>query len=131
MSTHLASHFTSDAALAMSRQQRLRVVVADDMPHLLNAISRILERLGIEVVATANNGIGAVRAAQRLTPDLVILDVNMPWLSGFQAAVHIKRRLPETKVLLMSADDDAEIGLVALDCGADGFTSKRRLATHL
>jgi two-component system nitrate/nitrite response regulator NarL len=110
---------------------RLRAVVADDIPHMLDFISAVAEIEGrVEVVATATNGIGAIRAAQRLTPDLVILDVSMPLMNGFEAAVHIKRRLPGAKVLLLSADDDPELGLSALDCGADAFIWKGSFITQ-
>lgn len=110
---------------------RLRAIVADDAPHMLDAITAIMERTGqVDVVATATNGVGAIRAAQRFTPDLVALDVGMPMMNGLEAAVHIKRRLPDTKVLLVSADDDPELGLAALDCGADGFMWKGSFAAR-
>ncbi len=106
-------------------RRRLRAVVADDIPHVLDFISAVVEiEGGAEVVATASNGISAVRAAQQFVPDVVFLDVQMPLMNGFEAAVHIKRRLPATKVLLISSDDDPELGLSALDCGADGFMWK-------
>lgn len=108
-----------------SPRQRLRAVVADDTPHMLDFMAAVVEIEGrAEVVATATNGIGAIRAAQQLVPDVVFLDVHMPLMNGFQAAAHIKRRLPGTKVLLVSSDDEPEMGLAALDCGADGFLWK-------
>lgn len=104
---------------------RLRAVVADDEPHMLDAITGIMElKAEVQVVATAANGIGAIRAALRLMPDLVVLDVRMPLMGGLEAAGHIKRRLPNTKIVLVSADNDPELGLAALDCGADGFMWK-------
>jgi two-component system, NarL family, nitrate/nitrite response regulator NarL len=109
--------------------RRLRAVVADDEPHMLDALIGIMElKAEVQVVATASNGIGAIRAAQRLKPDLVVLDVRMPMMGGLEAAGHIKRRLPDTKVLLVSADNDPELGLAALDCGADGFMWKGSFA---
>lgn len=108
-----------------SPRQHLRAVVADDLPHMLDFMAAVVEIEGrAEVVATATNGIGAIRAALRFVPDVVFLDVHMPLMNGFEAAAHIKRRLPRTKVLLVSSDDDAEMGMAALDCGADGFMWK-------
>lgn len=110
---------------AVASCRRLRAVVADDRLHMLDFISAILEiEGGVEVVATATNGIGAIRAAYQLAPDLAVLDASMPLMNGFEAVSHIKRRLPDTKVLLVSADDDPELGLSALNCGADGFLWK-------
>ncbi len=105
--------------------RRLRAVVADDTPDMLDCISAILEiEGGAEVVATATNGVGAIRAAYALMPDLVVLDVCMPMMNGFEAVPHIKRCLSDTRILLVSANDDPELGLRALDCGADGFLWK-------
>ena len=105
--------------------RRLRAVVADDAPDMRDCISAIFEiEGGAEVVATASDGISAIRAAYALRPDLVVLDISMPLMNGFQAVPHIKRHLSDTKVLLVSADDDPELGLCALDCGADGFIWK-------
>ncbi len=112
-------------------RRRLRVVVADDTPHMLDFLTSVIEMEGRnEVVATATNGIGAIRAALRMTPDVVFLDVCMPLMNGFEAAMHIKRRLPGTKVLLVSADNDPEMGPTAGDCGADGFLWKGSFAAH-
>ena len=128
MDSHAASEARSSVSavsfMAPARG-RLRAVVVDDTPHMLDFIASVVEIQGrAEVIATATNGIGAVRAAHRLLPDVVFLDVRMPMMNGFEAAALIKRRLPGTKVLLMSADDDPEFGLCALDCGADGFLWK-------
>jgi two-component system nitrate/nitrite response regulator NarL len=93
-----------------------------------DCISAIFEiEGGAEVVATASNGIRPIRAAYALRPDLVVLDISMPVMNGFQAVPHIKRHLSDTKVLLVSADDDPELGLSALDCGANGFLWKGSL----
>ncbi len=115
---------SSDRAADIIRH--IRAVIADDLPHMLDTMTAILEKDGdVEVVATASNGIGAIRAAQRLTPDLVVLDVEMPVMNGFEAALHIKRRLPDTKILIVSADDEPDLVLAAFACGADAFLSKR------
>lgn len=115
---------TGDAG-PTTKYSQLRAVVADDTPHMLEFISAIVEiEGGAEVVATATNGIDAVRAAHALLPDLVVLDVSMPRMNGFEAVPHIKRRLPDTKVLLISVGDDPEVAVCALTCGADGFFTK-------
>jgi len=134
MATHAPVHAPAAAPVnqfTVPERQRLRVVVADDTPHMLDFMVTLIETEGrAQVVATATNGIGAIRAALRMVPDVVFLDVCMPLMNGFEAAVHIKRRLPGTKVLLVSADDDPELAPCALDCGADGFIWKGSFARH-
>lgn len=107
----------------------IRTLVVDDTSGTLEAITMILSRHArIEIVATASNGLAAIERARSLRPDLIVMDINMPLLNGLQAALNIKRRMPETKILLMSADDSPTLAFSAMDCGADGFIPKARLA---
>jgi DNA-binding NarL/FixJ family response regulator len=95
--------------------KRIRAVVADDMPEAQKVTIEALERDGlVEVVGRADNGVMAVELVEALVPDLVVLDINMPRLTGLEAAKLIKESLPLTKVLVISADDDPEIALCAL-----------------
>lgn len=115
---------------------KIRAVIADDTPDMQTVTAWILERDGhVEVVGCANNGVLAVRMAESLNPDLVVLDVNMPKMSGFEAAMLIKEHSPDIKVLIVSSDDNPDLGLCALDCGADGFMWKgdlpKRCRLHL
>ena len=88
----------SGKSAALSTCRRLRAVVADDTPDMLDCISAIFETEGgPEVVATASNRIGAIRAAYAFRPGLVVLDISMPLMNGFEAVPHIKRYLPEHK----------------------------------
>lgn len=105
--------------------RKIRALIADGTPDMQTVTAWILERDGqVEVVGRADNGVLAVSLAEALNPDLVVLDVNMPKMSGFEATLLIKEHAPETKVLIISSDDDPELGLCALDCGADGFMWK-------
>jgi DNA-binding NarL/FixJ family response regulator len=104
------------------------VLVVDDLPEMAHLLQLFLERTGrVENVGIANNGRLAVELVDALRPDLVIMDVNMPVMNGFLATVAIKSLLPGTKILIASASDDAETGLAAIECGADGFMSKSSL----
>ena len=107
----------------------IRTLVVDDTHEMAEIISIILsQHPWVQVVGTANNGLAAIRQALALTPNLIVMDLNMPVMNGFRAAARIKQRLPETKVILVSSDDDPEIALAAMDCGADGFIPKAKLA---
>jgi two-component system, NarL family, nitrate/nitrite response regulator NarL len=111
--------------------KRVRAVVADDMADMQEVTIEALERDGlVEVVGRADNGVMAVELADVLAPDLVVLDINMPIMTGLEAARLIKENSPVTKVLVVSADDDPELALCALACGADGFVWKGNLTNE-
>jgi DNA-binding NarL/FixJ family response regulator len=108
--------------------KRIRAVVADDIPDMQTITICALERDGlVHVVGTADNGVMAVELAETLAPNLVVLDVNMPKMTGLEATKLIKQSSPDTKVLVISSDDDPELALCALVCGADGFIWKGNL----
>src|SRR6201995_2706076 len=100
----------------------IRAVVADDIPDMQTFMICALEHDGfVHVVGTADNGVAAVELAETLAPDLVMLDVNIPKMTGLEAAQLIKQSSPDTRVLVISSDDDPELVLCALACGAAGF----------
>jgi DNA-binding NarL/FixJ family response regulator len=102
----------------------MRVLVADDHSLFRDGITSLLEAAGFEVVGQAGDGQAAVEAALRLRPDLVLLDIAMPYLSGLEALRLIKRELPETQVVMLTvSDDDADL-LEAVESGALGYLLK-------
>jgi|SRR5579884_1215276 len=104
----------------------MKVLVADDHGIVRSGIRLLLERQGdIEVVAEAGDGVEALRAAQAHRPDLCILDVAMPRMTGLQAAREIRAHLPQTAVLMLSMHDDERYLFEALKAGASGYVLKR------
>jgi len=102
----------------------MRVLVADDHSLFRDGIISLLEAAGFEVVGQAGDGQAAVEAALRLRPDLVLLDITMPQMSGLEALRLIKRELPETQVVMLTvSDDDADL-FEALESGALGYLLK-------
>jgi DNA-binding NarL/FixJ family response regulator len=102
----------------------MRVLVADDHSLFRDGIISLLEAAGFEVVGQAGDGQAAVEAALRLRPDLVLLDITMPQLSGLEALRLIKRELPETQVVMLTvSDDDADL-FEAIESGALGYLLK-------
>ena len=87
----------------------IRVLVADDDPNVRSTLVRLLETLGHEVVGDVASGREAVSAASGATPDVVLLDVNMPDGSGVEAAREITRARPGTAVVLFSGDPTVEL----------------------
>ena len=102
----------------------MRVLVADDHSLFRDGIISLLEAAGFEVVGQAGDGQAAVEAALRLRPDLVLLDITMPQLSGLEALRLIKRELPETQVVMLTVSDDDANLLEAVESGALGYLLK-------
>jgi DNA-binding NarL/FixJ family response regulator len=104
----------------------MRILVADDHGIVRTGIRLLLERQAdLRVVAEAEDGVGALEGAQRERPDLCILDVAMPRMTGLQAAREIRSHLPETDVLILSMHDDERYLFEALKAGASGYVLKR------
>ncbi len=104
----------------------IRVVIADDHGIVRSGLRMLLERQpDIHVVAEAEDGLEALEAAQSHDPDVAILDVSMPRMTGIQAAREIEAHRPETKVLLLSMHDDERYFHEGLDAGASGYVLKR------
>jgi len=108
------------------------VLIADDHGVVRGGLRLLLERQeGIEVVAEASDGAEAVERAIALRPDLAILDVSMPRLTGLQATTEIKAHAPEVDVLVLSMHDDERYVFEALKAGASGYVLKREADTDL
>jgi DNA-binding NarL/FixJ family response regulator len=103
----------------------MKVLIADDHGVVRGGLRFLLERQpDFEVVGEAADGAEAVREALALRPDLAILDVAMPRLTGLQAAREIKAQAPEVGVLMLSMHDDERYLFEALKAGASGYVLK-------
>src|SRR5688572_8126661 len=103
----------------------IRVMVADDHAVLRQSLRYLLEaQPGIEVVGEASNGREAVELAEKLQPDVVLMDTIMPGLNGIEATRQIRRRLPKTKVLMLTGYMEDEHVAGALKAGASGYVIK-------
>ncbi len=103
-----------------------RILIADDHGIVRGGLRLLLDRQpDLDVVGEAADGAEAVRLALELRPDLAILDVSMPKLTGLQAAREIKAHAPEIDVLVLSMHDDERYVFEALKAGASGYVLKR------
>ena len=108
----------------------MRVLIADDHGIVRSGIRLLLERQpDIEVIAEAADGAEARDLAVRERPDLAILDVRMPNLTGLQATREIKRQAPDVSVLILSMHDDERYLFEALKAGASGYVLKAQADT--
>ena len=110
----------------------MRVLVADDHESVRKGVCVILGIRGdIEVCGEASNGREAIDKAEELRPDLIILDITMPVLSGIDAAEVIRRTLPHVPILFLSMHQSRQIIAEAKRIGVRGYVRKSEAATTL
>jgi DNA-binding NarL/FixJ family response regulator len=107
------------------------VLIADDEELIRTGFRLILSARGIEVAGEAADGAQAVAEAERLRPDVVLMDIRMPALDGLEATRRVLRRLPETRVVILTTFDLDRYVYAALAAGASGFLLKDVTADHL
>ena len=101
-----------------------RVLLADDHPIFLQGMKVLLEREKFEVVGLASDGRQAVKMAEKLKPDVVILDLAMPLMNGLDAAREIGKVSPNIKKILLTNYTDEQYILDALRAGVNGYLVK-------
>ena len=104
------------------------VLIVDDHPTFRATARMLLEAEGYDVIGEAPDGTTAIMEASRLHPDLVLLDVNLPDLDGFQVAERITARNGAPAVVLTSSRDSSDFGPLVSGSGARGFISKGDLS---
>jgi DNA-binding NarL/FixJ family response regulator len=110
---------------ANPERPRLRLLIVDDTPRVLRDLRQLLELTGgIEIVGEAGNGLEALRLARSLSPDAVVMDLEMPVLDGYAATRLIKTLQPAPRVIILSVHADPDERQRAREAGADSFVVK-------
>ncbi len=109
--------------------KKKRIVIAEDYTILREGLRALISsNPDLEVVGEAEDGKDAIQRVEKLSPDLILVDLSMPRTNGVDAIREIKRRCPETKVVALTVHKAEEYILAALEAGADGYVLKD--ATH-
>lgn len=110
----------------------LRVLVVEDSEIVRRGICQILHsQADIEIICEAADGADAVRKVRDHRPDVVLLDITMPVMNGFEAARRIKHELPATLILMVSQFESAPFQREAIAAGASGYVVKSNVAAEL
>jgi DNA-binding NarL/FixJ family response regulator len=109
-----------------------RIFIVDDNVVVRSYLRRLFEsRADFEISGEADNGREAVEKAEELKPDLIILDLVMPVMSGLEAAPLLKQLLPDTPIILFTQQEGSEVELLAQAAGVDAVVSKSQVASEL
>ena len=110
---------------------RARVLLVDDNLEFLDIAAAMLEANNFEVVNKACNGEEGLNAALRLDPDVVVLDISMPLLNGFEVARRLQQQKHRAALVLLTFHEDVEFVRAARSLGVLGYVIKRRMASDL
>ena len=103
----------------------IKILIADDQYLIQEGIKTILrEETEMKIVGTASNGIEAIALAQKLQPNVMLLDLEMPQLNGIEVASHISQVLPKIKIIMLSSHKEQEYIAQALEAGASSYLLK-------
>ena len=102
----------------------LRVMIVDDIPYIRKLLKEIIDSFEFQLVAEASNGLEAIELAKKHKPDLIIMDIVMPKLSGIDATKEIRKFCPQSKIVMCSSLGQDPIIKESLKAGASDFIVK-------
>ena len=103
----------------------VKVLIVEDHLMVRMGLSLVLEKIGdIDLIGEAENGLEGVTKAQKLLPDVVLMDIGLPEIDGIEATKRIKETNPEIKILMFTSRDSEDDVLAAFDAGANGYIMK-------
>jgi DNA-binding NarL/FixJ family response regulator len=109
---------------------RARILLADDHKGMRDRVVHMLER-DFEMLEPVKDGRELLEAAQRLQPDVCLLDISMPIISGIEAAAQLKESGSKAKIIFLTIHEDPDFLVAALKAGASGYVVKPRMASDL
>ena len=110
--------------------KKARILLADDHPHLVEKVTQLLQS-EYEVLGAVSDGQALVSAAEKLKPDVLVVDVTMPILDGIEAAKRLKARACESKIVFLTVHSDPDYLRACLAAGGLGYVAKSRMSSDL
>lgn len=109
---------------------RVRILLADDHKEIRDRAVRLLEP-EFEVVGTVADGDALVKASAQMKPDVCVIDISMPQLSGIEAAIKLREGGSDARIVFLTVNEDSDFVRAALRTGALGYVVKSRMASDL
>jgi DNA-binding NarL/FixJ family response regulator len=107
-----------------------RALLADDHTMLVEAFRKLLEP-HCEIVGSVSDGRALLELAEKLKPDIIVLDISMPFLNGLEAARQLKMKMPLVKLVFLTMNEDPELAVEAMREGASGYLLKKSAVSEL
>jgi DNA-binding NarL/FixJ family response regulator len=115
-----------------TRVMAIRILIVDDHPVVRHGLRNLLElQPGWEVIDEAADGVDALEKADRLNPDVILLDVSMPKMNGLEACRLIRKAVPASEILIVTQHDSPQMMREALEAGARGYVVKSNAGRDL
>jgi two-component system, chemotaxis family, chemotaxis protein CheY len=122
---------TNGRIIMTENSERCRVLVVDDDPMMKSVLRLVLDEIGVEVVGEAENGSEAVVLFKEHSPDLTLLDIEMPVQNGFQTLTEIRKLNGESPVIMLTGNDNPAIAGACLGHGANDYIGKGQAPAEL
>jgi DNA-binding NarL/FixJ family response regulator len=125
-------HSSSDTDAASRPSPSVRVLIVDDNePWRRWIYTELGSQQQLQIVGEALDGLEAVRKADEFKPEIILLDIGLPKLNGLEAANRIAQRVPDSKIVFLTTQDDPDVVKQALSNGATGYVLKADAKTEL
>ena len=110
--------------------ERLRILLADDNPAILEVLKHLLQK-DFQVISALDQSSAVIREAPELKPDVLVLDISMGELNGFEITRQLRQKQCQSKIVFLTVHEELEFIRAAFDAGASGYVFKSRMNTDL
>ena len=123
---------TAARSVGSSAKRKLKVALVEDLPKVRESWAKLINSLpDFSCICACTTGEEALRIIPQEKPDVILMDIFLPRMSGIECTVRLKELLPQIQIVILTAMDDQELVFMALEAGADGYLLKRTKPSDL